>query len=172
MKGVKTSLLAVLLSGLVVAQVEANEFFININTTTAEPVNLTYSTTAASNTSPITAVNYGTALNYNRVVHGLILSNADTTAVTVTFSKITTSVTTIPKGKTTPQTYTVNTNPTSAVEQTVIIVPASSTVIVPFQAGLPLKRSAANTVEDLEVQLTTTGTPNVNITIDYQDSAS
>jgi hypothetical protein len=154
-------LAALALSGYVGGQAYANEYYTPITTAGSEvPVN-------------ISTVNATLAVKHSRVVHGLIISNSDVEAVTVTVSKLTDTTTTKTTGSGKTATTTTTTSASAAVTQAVIIVPASSTQVIHLPAGLPFSRSASNVADEMEVELTTTSsTPNVNLTIDYEDVAN
>jgi len=155
MNSLKTALLTLTLSGFMSGSVMADEYYINLNTAAKEiPVN-------------ISTVNTPQLLNYNRTVHGFIITNADTTPVTVIFSKVTYTTTTTGTGKN----ITTKTTTSTPVTLSMVIVPANSTQVIPLQAGEAFLKSKTTVVDDLEVLLTTTSsTPNVDLTIDFQDS--
>lgn len=173
MNRIKANLAAVILTGVAISTANADEFFTNINSSGSDvPVNFTYSTTKTPNANTISAVNYLPVLNHKRVVHGLIVTNSDSTAVTVTFSKTSNTFTAVTTGTGAAKKTTYTPSATTGIIQSIIIVPANTTLVVPLQAGMSFLRSKANVVEDLLVALDTTGSANVNLTLDFQDIAN
>jgi len=159
MHNLKTSLAVFMLSTSICGQALANEYFFNISTAgTAEAVNL-----GAANTALLPGS--------ERVVHGLVITNSDTTApVTVSFFKVTDTTTTTTTGTGKNAKTTSTTAASSPVLESIVVVAANSTTVIPLQAGLPFVRTSSNVVDDLLVELTTTSKqPNVHLTIDYQD---
>ncbi|MDD4914215.1 MAG: hypothetical protein PHW13_04150 [Methylococcales bacterium] len=156
----RVGFLAMLLSGCLCGQAMAEEYHVSYNAAGTATVN-------------ISTVNSVLAVNHNRVVHGLIITNNDAAPVTVTFSKLTNTVTTKTTGTGKNATSTSSTSSTTPVTEAVIIVPANSTQVIGLQSGLHFLRSKNNVADEMDVELTTTsGSPSVDLTIDYQDVGS
>lgn len=99
-------------------------------------------------------VNTPLAAKHSRVVHGLVITNNGGSAVTATFLKL-------PAGS------------TAAVTQSVVIVPQNSSQVVTLQSGMPFLHTQHSGMDDLEVELTSSGSAaNVDLTLDYQDVGS
>ena len=144
MNKLKTSI-AVLVLGS--CQALADEYYVNYTASGTQSLN-------------ISTVNTALAVSYHRVVHGLVITNSDAALVTVTILK-TTSSTSAGKGTS-----------LAPLTELVVIVPANSTQVVQLPSGLVFSRTKTS-IDEMDVELTTTSsTPNVSLTVDFQDIAS
>ena len=148
MNRLTTGMAALILNAGLFGQAAADEYYLHLDSTAV----------GTPKTINISTINTTQAVNHKRVVHDLIVTNADTVdPVTVTFFKITN---TSASQSSTPQTI------------SVIIVPANSTKIIPMQSGLSFLKKSASAMDQMQVELTTPSTsPSVSLTLDYQDLA-
>jgi len=127
-------------SALISVQASAAEAYTRITTLGAKPINLINSTDEA--TIPVGG---------DLVVHALIITNTDSVPVKVTLGK---SVET--------------SSPTGVFTKNISIVPANSSITIPFHSGLYLHKNSTSVYDDLVLELTTTSkTPAADFTFDY-----
>ena len=140
----KTAALALLLSGAAFETAVADEYYTSINTANVQK------------SLGITAVNTALPVGKTRTAHAFIITNTDTTPVTVTFTKLAETAK-VPTGV--------------AETQSTIIVAATKTEVIPFPSGIVFAKTKATIADDLQVELTTTSTtPNIDLTVDYKDN--